>query len=297
MSKLFKLKEWLTVPDAAKHLTNMFGEDVTVADVLMLAIDGHLRLSIRCINPVKLLRGQIVPVQVAKRKPMSPKVMAAIEDMASFKHGAATKFKESPMVFCGAEINRENVFESCGTPEYLRGVFDLLLIGDDRLAVEDKHLKAMAAGEVDYLADLGRHGIDWNFMSQSVLEDAAGNHYMFENSGDTDYWIATGDPLPKDAMLVVRTEALREFEQSLANEQGARVEAKKPPTDNKLIETIAALLAAWPQGKPPTGKDLEKAAASVGVSVSDDTIRSALRAARDIAPGLPSPNRQTDLPK
>lgn len=56
--------------------------------------------------------------------------------------------------------------------------------------------------------------------------------------------------------------------------------------DDSLIAVIAALLAEWPNGKPPTGKDLEKAAQSIGVKISDDTIRKALKAAREIAPGL-----------
>jgi hypothetical protein len=42
MGKLFNLKEWLTVADAARHLTIVFGEDVTEADVLRLALDERL---------------------------------------------------------------------------------------------------------------------------------------------------------------------------------------------------------------------------------------------------------------
>ena len=36
-SKLFNLKEWLTLDDAAKHLSIVFGEEVTRADILRLA--------------------------------------------------------------------------------------------------------------------------------------------------------------------------------------------------------------------------------------------------------------------
>lgn len=63
------------------------------------------------------------------------------------------------------------------------------------------------------------------------------------------------------------------------------------PRDGKLIETIAALLAAWPRGTSaiPSGKELEKAAQSVGLGTSDDTIRKALKAAHEIAPSLPLP--------
>ncbi len=46
MSKPLKLKEWLTVKDTAKRLSISVGEDVTEADILRLALDGHLTLSV-----------------------------------------------------------------------------------------------------------------------------------------------------------------------------------------------------------------------------------------------------------
>lgn len=60
MNKLFKLKEWLTVPAAAKHLAAIVEEEVTEADVLRLALDGQLKLSVNFVNHTKAKRGQIV---------------------------------------------------------------------------------------------------------------------------------------------------------------------------------------------------------------------------------------------
>jgi hypothetical protein len=56
-SKLFKLKEWLTVPDAAKYLSTIFGEEVSEADVLRLALDRHLKLSVNFVNHADAIRG------------------------------------------------------------------------------------------------------------------------------------------------------------------------------------------------------------------------------------------------
>ena len=50
MGKLFNLKQWLTVEDAAKHLSIVFGEPVSKADVFRLALDGELTLSVRFVN-------------------------------------------------------------------------------------------------------------------------------------------------------------------------------------------------------------------------------------------------------
>jgi hypothetical protein len=64
-----------------------------------------------------------------------------------------------------------------------------------------------------------------------------------------------------------------------------------PPSDNKLLQTIAAMLAAWPGGirAHPSGKELEWAAQAVGVSISDDSILKAFKAAWVIAPTLKPP--------
>jgi len=49
-SKLLKLKKWLTIPEAARHLSNLFEEEVSEADVLRLALDRHLKLSVYFVN-------------------------------------------------------------------------------------------------------------------------------------------------------------------------------------------------------------------------------------------------------
>ena len=66
MRKLLKLKEWLTVPDAARHLSILFEEEVAEADVLRLALDGHLTLSVLFVNHTHARCGSIVPLERAK---------------------------------------------------------------------------------------------------------------------------------------------------------------------------------------------------------------------------------------
>ncbi len=60
MGKLFNLKEWLTVADAARHLSIVFGEDVTEADVLRLGLDERLRLSVYFVNHGKARCGKVI---------------------------------------------------------------------------------------------------------------------------------------------------------------------------------------------------------------------------------------------
>ena len=60
MSKLFKLKEWLTLDEAANHISNVLGEPVTVADLYRLALDGHLKLSVDFVNGTYVRQGKWV---------------------------------------------------------------------------------------------------------------------------------------------------------------------------------------------------------------------------------------------
>ena len=50
MSKLLKLQKWLTLEQAARHLSGVCGEPVSEADVLRLGLDGHLKLSVYFVN-------------------------------------------------------------------------------------------------------------------------------------------------------------------------------------------------------------------------------------------------------
>lgn len=67
-SKLLRFKEWLTVPEAAKHLSAICEEEVSEADVLRLALDGHLKLSVNFVNHTYAKRGNVVPYREARRR-------------------------------------------------------------------------------------------------------------------------------------------------------------------------------------------------------------------------------------
>ena len=61
MSKILKLKEWLTIEEAATRLSASAGEEVSGADVLRFALDGHLTLSVYFVNHARGTRGRVVP--------------------------------------------------------------------------------------------------------------------------------------------------------------------------------------------------------------------------------------------
>lgn len=63
MSKLLKLKQWLTVNDAAKRISISADEEITEADILQLALDGHLTLSVYFVNHTRGRLGKIIPYE------------------------------------------------------------------------------------------------------------------------------------------------------------------------------------------------------------------------------------------
>jgi hypothetical protein len=65
-NKLLKLKEWLTVPEAARYLCTIFEEEVRESDLLRMALDGHLKLSVYFVNNAEVRCGKVVPYEDAE---------------------------------------------------------------------------------------------------------------------------------------------------------------------------------------------------------------------------------------
>lgn len=50
MSKLLKLKKWLTLDEAVLHIATSISEDVTIQDLYQFAVDEYLKLSVYFVN-------------------------------------------------------------------------------------------------------------------------------------------------------------------------------------------------------------------------------------------------------
>ena len=115
--KLFKLKEWLTLADAALHLSIILGDDVREADVLRLALDGHLKLSARFVNHTRARRGRVVPLEEAE----------TFEMRENFLTGKTIK------AIRGLQIREGEILELDNEIVTLEGVWDLPMIGAETL--------------------------------------------------------------------------------------------------------------------------------------------------------------------
>lgn len=127
MSKLFKLKEWLTLNEAANHLSSVFGEQVTIADIYRLALDNHIMLSVNFINLAEAKKVELIKVTDLEYKIVAPKGLKDFPESGFFRVPINAKYP----------ISREYWLKSI-EPELLmiKGLWDLPMIGNEKLTVE-----------------------------------------------------------------------------------------------------------------------------------------------------------------
>lgn len=310
MSKLLKMKAWLTVDDAAKHLSLMFGETVSKADVLRLALDGQLTLSVNFINGAEARCGPMIGSDVVQW-----------EEMPGLK-GGTVRVPNGIMLNDGSAITLEDEVVS------LRGIYDLPMLGNERLDVEHLYQQLTDGPEVTL------HGLDGAFVVAGDLycqiqESTDDNEFqkgstahgrklevLIEREGLDDeeaevlrkehkanreqfkkrraerpasegYYPA--GTLPHDAVYVVRTDALADL-------LAAASEPERPKEDlgTRERETLLKLLIgmaikgykyAPDDNRSHVPAEVASDVQALGISMTDDTVRKWLKAARAVLPG------------
>ena len=341
MGKLFNLKEWLTMADAARHLSIAFGDDVTEADVLRLALDGRLRLSVYFVNHAKARCGKVVPWEetdwwlfpdsddfpggrVMKRggqtttdesRPCPQKLEALFNEIPETERG-----NYYPMMR-ELNVDGERFLTLSDDVTTLRGVWDLPMIGNEQLDIEHQY-QGLTGGPSVTL-----QGLDGAFVEgrdgqiYQLQEDYDGNEYQAGSSAALErlkqhiaehciegaeaesllnrhkeqrkeflekrrarpakenYFPAGG--LPEDAVIVVRTEALREFERH-SNDAPLPVSPTRvsdceiKTTERNTLLTIIAALCDYSAIKPDdrgAARQIAELTEDIGAAVSDDTVR------------------------
>lgn len=188
MNKLFKFKEWLTLTDAAQHLSIVLDEEVTVADLLRFALDGHLKLSVNFVNHAKAKPGRIVsweetewfrcppivttPIKNQEREKTPekifncpPKLNALLEEMSPEDRLKQVCFMKS------LKIDDERFLNMSNEVETIMGVWDLPMIGNEQLDIEHEYQNLTGGPSVTL------QGLDGSFVEKpdgqiyQLLED------------------------------------------------------------------------------------------------------------------------------
>lgn len=249
MGKLFKLKEWLTVPEAASHLSTMLSEGVSEADVLRLALDGHITLSANFINHAVACIGKIVPESDA------PKIEGPFgTEMA---RGVALTTGKRIVLDAGVVT--------------IRGVFDLPMIGNERLDVEHLYQKLTDG------PDITLTGLDGAFVTQEGDRIFQLQEFFEQQpSLQTEQKNYPAGGLPADCVLVVRVGELGRFERYL-NDELAPQSSKSAET--RKLDSILCVIAALADqaGIAPNERGaaerISEWTAHIGAEVGSQTIK------------------------
>lgn len=290
--KLFKLKDWLTVQEAARYLSTIFGEDVSDADVFRLALDRYLKLSVLLVDNVEVsFFGRLMPFDEWEEKVRKEVSFETIDFFIDTYMGYSIQFPEYfPAALNGYDLKmftmefikprhkkktfdetflnsnnkhlkdetlnevvnhiilgvKKNSEKTGGIVVYkmncenknsypATGIWDLPMIGVEYCKVENEYLRISNGPPVPELfffsAFLERDGYLWR-VQKKVNDDIS--------SESSNCYLPC--ELPDNIMFVVRTTALREFEERIANEN---CEGEKPPSrrqEKSDLHIIGAML-------------------------------------------------------
>lgn len=222
MSKLFKLKRWLTLPDATKYLSIAFSEEITEADLLRLALDRMLKLSIHLVNGAPAVTCKKIEQHNHPNGECKP---PNGEHPYHPQGGAIQQFENGLILQLTTELTNIDA-----------GIWDLPMIGDERYAIESRYQKmtggpSMVGGALVGTFVTNTLGEYHQLFAHAILmDDAQPGDDQFKQG----YLPAIG--FPADSVLVVRTDALRELEQSLIEQ-----EEKEAPTSDHVSDKLAVL--------------------------------------------------------
>ncbi len=240
MRDLFKLKRFLTLDAAASHLSVVMDDDVTVADVLQLGLLGHLQISVDLVNHAPAMRGKFIPIEEA-----------------TFQTVPSLDGEGTVILWDGLQIRPGEVLVLSPNVVTIEGLWDLLMIGNERLDVEHSYQYLTGGPEVTLI------NTDGTFVSRpdgtvcQIQEYPASkpspdpsNIPVTRANSNKELIEAViarrGVPypagaLPPGSVLVVRTSALLQLEAAIAQPEPATERPIETRERNTLLGIIGAL--------------------------------------------------------
>ena len=205
MSKLLKLKRWLSVPDAARHLTILLGEEVSEADMFRLALDGHVTLSVNLVNGARGRLGSFVP-----REQVVWEAVPSIDGLRVVEMPDGIALRDGSAITLFSEVSN------------IKGLWDLPLIGAEALDVEHRCQQLTGGPPVTMVHLDGafvRNGDVWcQLLEQSEQCEPDQRPFFLYPAG----------AMPEDAVFVFRTDELARFQAELSKADDLERKAAAP---------------------------------------------------------------------
>lgn len=225
-NKLSRLKQWFTVEDAAKHLSETLDAPVTEADLLQLALDGRLTLSVRFATPTEGRPVKIVSGEDAEQQKMPNRKSERTGEL-----GSRVWLKDGRVL----EVENDVV--------QIEGVWDLPMIGAERFDVEHRYqilTDGLPVTSTSHDGALLSHenGLIVQLVQRLPRKDT-GNKTTAALLSNKPRDYRPARELPDDAVFVVRAEKLGAFSKSL-EEQPVALEK---PLGKRQLDTLLVIIA------------------------------------------------------
>jgi hypothetical protein len=273
MSKLWSLKRWLPLAQAAQHIATLTDDlEVNVADILQLALEGEIKLSVVFTNGVLARFCTTVDPTTVK-----------FSDVPSIDGQRTIRIFDGGTIF---HAPQGDVFQANGEVGWLEvgEPYDLVMLGGERADVQ-RHFWRLSGSTMEDTTNF--HG--------TFVEHRLGHVYYQLMDKLTDTYYPLGN-LPENAAFVIRQSEIRRFVDSLAEPQDSTspTRASHWPWGSHHTELLGQLEAAaqrfWVNFDPadnttaPTNEVVAAWLVERGVSRrTADTMASILR-----ADGLPT---------
>ena len=293
ISKLFKLKEWLTLDEAVNHISNVLGEPISQCDIYKLALDGHLKLSIMFMNGAKAKRVRLVKTEDVEYIKFIPKI-------PNFPNGRCFHVPQN----VGIQISKDYWIHKVELEMiHIGGIWDLAMIGAEQADIANRYHKETSGCTVKIPSLIGhylqRNGEFYQLQvrQEPVLESIKHNYHTVHNAQEENEEPNLQDIRLKlkrpyrppqymmasklhdcDHTLVLRTSEINRFIQSL---EDTPIQNKVLTTNekNSLLVLIAALCKQVSTDWNQRGLSASLVAMTdlIGAPLSDETIRKILK--------------------
>ncbi|SFT48188.1 hypothetical protein [Halomonas saccharevitans] len=287
-SKLYSLKEWLTLDDAASHLTSVLAEQVTVSDILQLAIQKRLKLSVNLISGTYANKGVIRDITEARvllcpaGHPLSwmrgdepaTRLEKKLRAIGVIRAGDIEKLDEEirtavadhrvEALHVGEGISETEVVEFEQGVQMLSGIYDLPMLSLEKSLVEEMYYPRVGGPDIDPWGLEGvwleREGCIYRLCKRMATQadyDACGTEDSIseweKRYTDPSRWFPA-DRLPEECAIILRRTNLDAFIDSLEAPEEARgqfsegEELRALEALGLITETIAKLGPKYRKG-------------------------------------------------
>lgn len=224
MKKLLKLKSWLTLPEAAKHLSTVLSEDVTEADILQLGLERQLTLSVNLVNHAFAKIGKIIPLNECESEEIPAFSFDGPTDKTITFYPNAVKLNDGTAVKLQPEVKS------------IAGLWDLPMIGGEYHTISNRYHQLTGGPVTELIA------IEGSFVSSAdgtVAQLVERTNTKKLRNDSSDYFPA--GELPDDCAIVVRPQCLRDLEAQLVEREST---AKEKPLGERERASYQRIIGA-----------------------------------------------------